>query len=305
VGGVACEGAVASLGSGAFARHGSVKMTAERIDAHQHFWDPSRGDYGWLTPQLTSLYHVYGSNDLKPLREAANIGRTVVVQAAPTVDETRYLLDLARDDDSIAGIVGWVPFDAPDASALIVELAREPKFKGVRPMLQDLDDDRWIENPLLSPAIETLIEQDLAFDALIFSRHIASLKVFVERFPALRIVIDHGAKPPIRDGQAGWQAWADGIAQLAALPQKLFCKLSGLATEASPGWSVATLKPYVDHLLENFGPERLMWGSDWPVLNLNGDYASWHAAARTLTSGLNEPEKESVFGGNARSFYQL
>ncbi len=130
-----------------------MKSKVERIDAHQHYWDPSRDDYGWLTPQLTSLYRVYGSHDLKPLREAANIGRTVVVQAAATVKETRYLLDLARDDDSVAGVVGWVPLEAPDAPALIVELAREPKFKGVRPMLQDLDADRWFENPLLRPAI--------------------------------------------------------------------------------------------------------------------------------------------------------
>jgi L-fuconolactonase len=282
-----------------------MKMTVERIDAHQHFWDPSRGDYGWLTPQLTSLYRVYGSDDLKPLREAESIGRTVVVQAAPTVEETRYLLDLARDDDSIAGVVGWVPLEAPDASELIVELAREPKFKGVRPMLQDLDDDRSIENPLLRPAVETLIEHDLAFDALIFSRHVASLLIFARRFPALRIVVDHGAKPPIRDGEAGWQTWVDGIEKLAALPQKLFCKLSGLATEASPGWTPATLKPYVDHLLKNFGPERLMWGSDWPVLNLNGDYAGWYAAAQTLTGHLNDREKEAVFGASARSFYRL
>jgi L-fuconolactonase len=280
-------------------------MTAGRIDAHQHFWDPSRGDYGWLTPQLTSLYRVYGSGDLKPLRQAEHIGRTVVVQAAPTLEETRYLLDLARVDDSIAGVVGWVPLEAPNASALIIELAREPKFKGVRPMLQDLKDDRWIENPLLEPAIETLVEHDLAFDALIFSRHIASLKIFSQRFPTLRIVVDHGAKPPIRDGETGWQAWADGIKELAALPQNLFCKLSGLATEASPGWTLTTLKPYVDHLLENFGPERLMWGSDWPVLNLNGDYAGWFAAARTLVDHLEDREKEAVFGGNAQSFYRL
>jgi L-fuconolactonase len=280
-------------------------MKAGRIDAHQHFWDPSRGDYGWLTPQLTSLYRVYGASDLKPLREAENIGRTVVVQAAPTVEETRYLLDLARVDDSIAGVVGWVPLEAPNASALIAELAREPKFKGVRPMLQDLKDDRWIENPLLAAAIEALITHDLAFDALIFPRHIASIKIFAERFPTLRIVVDHGAKPPIRDGEAGWQAWADGIEELAALPQNLFCKLSGLATEASPGWTLATLKPYVDHLLKNFGPERLMWGSDWPVLNLNGDYAGWFAAARTLTDHLKDGEKEAVFGGNAQSFYRL
>jgi L-fuconolactonase len=280
-------------------------MNAERIDAHQHFWDPSRGDYGWLTPELQSLYRVFGPADLKPLREAVQVARTVVVQAAPTVDETRYLLDLARDDESIAGIVGWIPLDAHNSVELIDELAREPKLKGVRPMLQDLPDDCWIENPALAPAIHALIKNDLAFDALIFSRHVPSLKVFAARFPELRMVVDHGAKPQIKDGQAGWQSWADGIAELAALPQRLVCKLSGLATEASPGWSVATLKPYVDHLLDCFGPERLMWGSDWPVLNLNGDYTQWFDAARRLTAHLEASAQQAIFGDTARGFYRL
>ncbi|AMM18201.1 amidohydrolase [Burkholderia sp. PAMC 28687] len=280
-------------------------MSVESIDAHQHFWDPSRGDYGWLIPELGGLYREFGPDDLKPLREAENVSRTVVVQAAQTVDETRYLLDLARNDSSIAGVVGWVPLDAPNAADLIDELAREPKFKAVRPMLQDLPDDRWIENPALAPAIHALIKNNLAFDALIFPRHVASLKIFAKRFPDLRIVIDHGAKPQIKDGDAGWQIWADGMAELAALPQGLRCKLSGLATEAAPGWTTAILKPYVDHLLKQFGPDRLMWGSDWPVLNLNGDYAQWHDAARQLTSHLNAPQQQALFGDTAKTFYRL
>jgi L-fuconolactonase len=198
-----------------------------------------------------------------------------------------------------------VPLEAAHAPELIAGLAREPKFKGVRPMLQDLEDDRWIANPGLEPAIQALIENDLAFDALIFTRHVAPLKVFVQRFPALRIVVDHGAKPAVRDGAAGWGAWADGIEQLAALPQGLLCKLSGLATESAPGWTAQTLEPYVDHLLEHFGPQRLIWGSDWPVLNLNGDYARWHDTAKILLDGLNEADKDAIFGANARAFYRL
>ena len=280
-------------------------MTTERIDAHQHFWQPSRGDYGWLTPELTTLYRPFGPDDLKPLREGANIGRTVVVQAAPTIDETRYLLDLARDEPSIAGVVGWVPLDAPNAAESIRELAREPKFKGVRPMLQDLKDDRWIERPELGAAIHALIENDLSFDALIFTRHIPSIKRFAANFPELRIVVDHGAKPPIKEGEAAWQGWADGMEQLAALPQRLHCKLSGLATEAAPDWTPTTLRPYVDHLIENFGPERLMWGSDWPVLNLNGDYARWSTAAHSLTERLGASAQQAIFGGTAQAFYRL
>jgi len=278
------------------------------IDAHQHYWDPARGDYGWLTADLKPLYRVFGPGDLKPLREAANIGRTVVVQAAPTVEETRYLLDLARAEESIAGVVGWVPLDAQHAPALLEELVQHPKFKGVRPMLQDLPDDRWIETAPKEAAIRKLIELDLAFDALIFARHVPSLLVFAKRYPDLRIVVDHGAKPPIRDGARGWQPWADGVAQLAALPQKLHCKLSGLVTEAAPECDETILKPYVEHLLEHFGAQRLMWGSDWPVLELNGDYAGWHRAAQALTGARGNLEKsgmDAIFGGNARAFYRL
>ena len=274
------------------------------IDAHQHYWDPARGDYGWLTPDLKSLYRTFGPDDLAPLRERADVQRTVVVQAAPTLEETRYLLDLAREEASIAGVVGWVPMLSNDSPALIAEFARDAKFKGIRPMLQDIADDDWIANPDLAPAVEALIAQELAFDALIFTRHVDALEIFIKRFPKLRIVVDHGAKPPIRDGQSGWQSWADGITRLAGLPH-VHCKLSGLATEAASGWTEATLQPYVDHLLQSFGPARLMWGSDWPVLDLNGDYLLWHSVANTLLAGLSDAEREAVFGANATAFYRL
>jgi L-fuconolactonase len=274
------------------------------IDAHQHYWDPARGDYEWLTPELKILYRPFGPADLTPLREQAGIERTVVVQAAPTIDETRYLLDLARNEPSIAGVVGWVPLLLPNAPALIEALAREPKFKGVRPMLQDLPDHGWIANPDLAPAIEALIAHDLAFDALIYARHVEYIEIFAKRFPTLRIVVDHGAKPPIRYRQAGFQVWKDAITRLASLPQ-VHCKLSGLATEASPGWTEDTLRPYVDHLLASFGPARVMWVSDWPVLDLNGDYLLWHSVATTLLASLSDAERAAVFGENAAAFYRL
>jgi L-fuconolactonase len=274
------------------------------IDAHHHYWDPARGDYGWLTPELKILYRSFGPEHLKPWRERAGIERTVVVQAAPTVEETHYLLGMARDEPSIAGVVGWVPLLSPTAAEVIESLAREPKFKGVRPMLQDLPDDTWIANPDLAPAIEALIAHDLAFDALIYARHVEHIETFAARFPALRIVVDHGAKPPIRYGSAGYQLWADAVTRLAQLPQ-IHCKLSGLATEASPGWTEDTLRPYVEHLLKSFGPARLMWGSDWPVLDLNGDYLLWHSVATTLLASLSDDEREAVFGGNAAAFYRL
>jgi L-fuconolactonase len=201
-------------------------------------------------------------------------------------------------------VVGWVPMLQHDAPALIAELARDAKFKGVRPMLQDLPDDDWIANPALTPAVNALLAHDLAFDALIFTRHVNALETFAARFPSLRIVIDHGAKPPVRDGSASLRGWADGITRLARLPH-VHCKLSGLATEAAPAWTEATLRPYVDHLLEAFGPARLMWGSDWPVLNLNGNYLLWHSVANTLLATLSDLQREAVFGANAAAFYRL
>ncbi|MEX3950022.1 amidohydrolase [Paraburkholderia sp. EG287B] len=279
--------------------------TTERIDAHQHYWDPARGDYGWLTPSMTVLYRAFGPADLAPLRASCGVARTVVVQAAPTVEETRWLLDLARHEPSIAGVVGWVPLDDPHVATLIAELAREPKLRGVRPMLQDLPDDDWIENADTARGVEALIAHDLAFDALVFTRHAHALATFLARNPALRVVIDHGAKPPIADGgESGYTAWSQAISRFARFPQ-VHCKLSGLATEAAPGWDDATLAPWVAHLLASFGPQRLMWGSDWPVLNLNGDYARWHASAQQLTQALSVDERAAVFGGNAAAFYRL
>jgi len=282
----------------------TASVNAERIDSHQHYWDPSRGDYDWLTPAMHDLYRVFKPDDLAPLRARCGVARTVVVQAAQTVDETRYLLSLARGNASIAGVVGWVPLDDPRAPDLIAELAREPKFRGVRPMLQDLPDDDWIARADTSRAVDALIAHDLAFDALIFTRHADALAMFLARHPALRVVIDHGAKPPIRVGNAGWSAWADAITRLARFPQ-VCCKLSGLATEAPPGWTDATLRPWVVHLLAAFGAQRLMWGSDWPVLNLNGDYERWHACAQRLTAPLTDAERDAVFGANAAAFYRL
>ncbi|GLU35600.1 amidohydrolase family protein [Trinickia caryophylli] len=274
------------------------------VDAHQHFWALARGDYGWLTPELVPLYRDFGPSDLAPLARAAGIERSVVVQAAPTVEETRYLLELARQAPSVAGVVGWVPLDEPGCPALIAELARAPKFKGVRPMLQDLPEDDWIATRPLDAAIEALIEHGLVFDALVFARHLPFLQTFAERHPRLRIVVDHGAKPAIRDAEAGWHPWAERIAALARLPQ-IYCKLSGLVTEASAEWDDETLAPYVAHLLEHFGPRRLMWGSDWPVVDLRGGYDAWHSSAQRLTQALAREDREAIFGGTASICYRL
>ena len=278
-------------------------MTNSRVDAHQHFWSVARSDYGWLTPALDALYRDFLPADLEPLLADAGIGRSVVVQAAPTVAETRCLLDLAASHEFIAGVVGWADMGGGDAAlAELALLAADPLLLGIRPMLQDLPDPAWILRPELADATRFLIDEDLCFDALVKTVHLPFLLEFLERHPRLAAVIDHGAKPDVALG--AWQPWADGIAAIAS-DTDAYCKLSGLVTEASPSQTYDDLAPYLDHLLNAFGPERLMWGSDWPVLNLAGDYAGWHAASAAWLSRLSAEERAGIEGLNAARFYKL
>jgi L-fuconolactonase len=273
-----------------------------RIDSHQHFWRLARGDYGWLTPELAAIHRDYEPDDLAPLLKLARVDRTVLVQAAPTSAETDFLLSLAEAAPFVAGVVGWVDFEAPDAAHRIAALAARPKLVGLRPMIQDIPDERWMLGATIQPAIEAMADEGLTFDALIAPRHIPVLREFAGRHPALDIVIDHAAKPDIAGG--GLAPWTRDIRKLAA-ETRLVCKLSGLATEAAPGWSAETFRPYVDVLIEAFGADRLMWGSDWPVLNLNGNYDAWLETAESLLRGLTGAERETIFGGTANVFYGL
>lgn len=271
-----------------------------RIDAHQHYWTLSRGDYGWLTPALSPIYRDFGPQDLKPLLADHGIGRTIAVQAAPTEAETRFLLDIAEREDSVAGVVGWTDFEAEDAPEAIPRLAANPKLVGLRPMVHDIADPRWLERPMLARAFEAMIAYGLVFDALLRPQHLEPMLRVVERHPALPVVIDHGAKPDLVSGDL--ERWRHGIADLARHRQ-VVCKLSGLATEAVPDWTVETLRPVVDHLLACFGPDRLLWGSDWPVVTLACEYNCWFETSEMLLAGLSATEREAVFGGNAARLY--
>ncbi len=274
-----------------------------RVDAHQHFWRMDRGDYGWLTAKdHPKIARDFLPADLQPLLAAAKIDKTILVQAAPSEAETQFLLDLAEAAPFVAGVVGWVDFEAPDAASRIARLSAKPKLVGLRPMVQDIADAEWLLRPDLGKAFDAMQRGNLRFDALVKPRHLPALAEFLERHPDLPVVIDHGAKPDIAG--AGLDTWATYIRHIAK-SSRAYCKLSGLATEAGPGWSAATLKLYVDVLLESFGPRRLLWGSDWPVLLEAGDYAQWLAAAQSLTKHLSSPDREAVFGGTAASFYGI
>ena len=269
------------------------------IDAHVHIWRLDRADYGWLTPALGAIHRDVSLDDWRRARATSGITAGVLVQAAPTEAETRYLLDQARTAPDVLGVVGWVDLLATDAAQRIRALAADPKLLGLRPMLQDLPDPDWILQDRLGPALEAMQAAGLSFDALIKPVHVPRILALAARYPALRIVVDHGAKPAIAAGQ--WDDWAQGMRQLAGVPQ-VFCKLSGLWTEAAAGAPVAVLAPYMRHLLGCFGPQRLLWGSDWPVLELAGDYPAWHAAAR---AAVPPSDHAQVFGAAALRAYRI
>ena len=270
------------------------------LDAHQHVWTLARGDYGWLTPELAGLYRDF---DLADYALAAPfVDASILVQAAPSDAETEFLLSLAEGSDRVAGVVGWVDLVSAATPRQLADLARRPKFLGVRPMLQDLADADWIARDDLTPALEALVGLGLAFDALVRRPNLGGLVRMAARHPALRIVIDHAAKPDIAGG--GFDGWAEALAPFAELPQ-VVCKLSGLPSEAGPDWNAKTLARWIERLMQMFGPERLMWGSDWPVLTEVASLTAWYQAAREVVEPMGEAALADVFGGAARRFYHL
>ncbi len=275
-----------------------------QIDAHQHFWQLARGDYEWLTPDLDGLYRDFLPEDLDPHRQQTGIDATVLVQAAATFDETRFLLEIASATPWVAGVVGWVDFEAPrDAvETCLDEIARHPKGVGIRPMIQDLPDPAWVADARRTPIFEMLVERDLRFDALVRPAHLGHLLARLEAHPELRTVIDHGAKPEI--AAARMQPWARDLARIADETSAV-CKLSGLPSEAGDDPGVDALRPFVEHLIGSFGAERLLWGSDWPVVESAGGYAAWRKTSEALLAPLGAADRERVFGGNARGFYGL
>ena len=272
------------------------------IDAHQHFWSVERDDYGWLSPSDEVLYRDYAPEHLLPLITEAKIDATVLVQAAPTLAETRYLLGIAAECPFVAAVVGWVDLAGRGARDSIGELAADPVFRGVRPMIQDIENVDWMLDAGLSPALGCLVERGLRFDALVRPRHLPNLLRLLARHPDLQVVIDHGAKPAI--AAADFSTWSAGMAELAR-ETSACCKLSGLVTEAGPDWSLDSLRPYVDHLLEHFGPTRLLWGSDWPVVELAGGFARWREATLEMLGGLTDDDRSAILGETAKRFYGL
>lgn len=265
------------------------------IDAHVHLWRVGQNGCTWPTADLAPIYRDFTLDDLRPLARASGVGRVIVVQSQEADTDTAWLLSLAGDP-LIAGVVGWTDFLQPDASTAIGRLATNPNLRGLRPMVQDREAD-WYEAPELDPAFAAMTALQLVMDALVRPRHLPALLTLAMRHPDLTIVIDHGAKPV--PGEL--EPWCEQMALLARLPN-VACKLSGLLTELPPGSPAQDVTPVFDHLWDAFGAERLIWGSDWPVLRLAGDYQAWLDQCRSLVPSLH---REQVFNSNARSIYDL
>lgn len=274
----------------------------ERVDAHQHFWQVSRRDYGWLDDAPGILNRDYLPDDLTPQLRAAGVASTVVVQAAPTVAESRFLLSLAEQSDAVKGVVGWVDLSAPGCPRELERFAASPTFKGIRPMLQDLDNPAWLLEEARPEAFQALGELGLTFDALVTARQLPTLIEFVARYPDLPIVLNHAAKPQIEgEPSADWLA---AIRDLSHSPN-VYCKYSGLVTEVAGEISRETLQPFVDALIDAFSPGRMIWGSDWPVLTTRLSYREWLSLSDALVDTLSGEDRRAIYGRNATDFYHL
>ena len=275
-----------------------------RIDSHQHFWQASRGDYYWMTPAVPILNRDYFPDDLRPHLAKHRIDKTILVQAAPTVAETDFLLDLAQRHDFVGAVVGWLDMESDDFAKQFEDYRRKAKFGGLRPMLQDLPDDAYIVRPRVVESLKLVAALDFPFDFLTYTRHLPYVLQVLDKVPNLRAVVDHISKPEIKTQRvAPWKSLIHEVAH----HKNVYCKLSGMITEADHGsWTPDHLRLYVQHVVECFGLDRVMFGSDWPVCLRAGTYdrviEALHAILRPI---LDRASEAAVFGLNAERFYKV
>jgi L-fuconolactonase len=274
-----------------------------RIDSHQHFWRYTPDEYGWIDESMQALRRDFLPDDLKPELKRCGVDASIVVQACHTLDETRWLLQLAADDPQVAGVIGWVDLRSVDVRAQLLEFAGNSKLVGVRHVVQAEPNDRFLLQPEFLRGVATLEEFGLTYDILIYTKHLPVAAEFVSRFPRQRFVLDHLAKPPIKAQQ--FQPWESGIRALAKF-QNVFCKLSGLVTEADwKVWKPEHVTPFLDVAFDAFGPERLMIGSDWPVCTVAASYSQTMGLVENYLSRFPTSVREAVLGQNAERFWNL
>jgi len=278
-------------------------MTEVVVDSHQHYWDLSRFDYSWMGPTLEVLRRDYLPQDLRPLLLAEGVHQAVVVQAHQSIAEARWMLELAKETDFIAGVVAWVDLTGAALGRDLDELQRHPKFKGIRHLIHDEPDDAWMLRADVVAGFKELEARNIPYDLLVRPQHLRFVPQLREKCPQLRMVIDHIAKPLIAAGKM--EGWDRDIERVAALPN-VWCKLSGMITEANwQAWTPDDLKPYVAHVAKSFGYDRVMFGSDWPVCNLAGSYQRVVEALRQALGQLSAEDSAKVWGRTARQFYPL
>jgi L-fuconolactonase len=276
---------------------------AMRIDAHQHFWRYDEREYDWIDDSMAALRRDFLPADLKRELEGNGFQGCVAVQARQTLEETRWLLELAEQAPFILGVVGWVDLRSARLRIEFESFARRSKLVGVRHIVQSEPDERFLLQPDFLRGIAMLEEFDLAYDMLIYTRHLPVAAEFVARFPRQRFVLDHMAKPPIKSGAV--DVWARGIRELASFPN-VNCKVSGLVTEADwQAWKPEDIRPYLDVAFECFGPSRLMIGSDWPVCTLAASYSQVMDLVKDYVGIHSAEERDAVLGGNAAKFWRL
>ncbi|MEZ5942059.1 MAG: amidohydrolase family protein [Planctomycetaceae bacterium] len=274
------------------------------IDAHQHFWELGRFDTAWLhAPDKTKICRNFLPPDLKPHLDAVGVDKTVFVQTQHNVEENRWALAFAEEHDWIAGVVGWVDLASPDCEQQLEEFISQERFVGIRHITQDEPDDNFIIRPDVLNGLAVLQKHNVPFDLLFYVKHLHHAAPLGRQFPDLPMVIDHISKPEIKLGNI--DNWAPHLRAAAECPN-IYCKLSGMITEADwEDWTAADLQPYIDIALEAFGPNRLMYGSDWPVCELAGSYEQVFRALEECLGSLSETERERIFGGTAIEFYDL
>ncbi|MEO8736359.1 MAG: amidohydrolase family protein [Edaphobacter sp.] len=276
---------------------------AERIDAHHHLWRYSPEEYGWIDEEMATLRRDFLPQDLMRELVVAGIDGTVAVQARQTMEETRWLLKMADECEAIRGVVGWAPIAGEDFPGVMEEFESRSKLKGLRHVIQGEKDENYILREDFNSGIRTLLGSGLVYDILIYERHLPQAIDFVDEHPEQVFVLDHVAKPLIREGLL--EPWAARIRELGQR-ENVWCKVSGMVTEAGwSNWTPETLRPYLDVVVEAFGVQRLMAGSDWPVCLVASEYGRWFDVLRRYFAGFSEGERDAVFGGTAIAVYGL
>lgn len=275
----------------------------KRIDAHHHLWRYSADEYGWIDETMIALQRDFLPSDLTTEMRAADVDGAIAVQARQTLEETRWLLEMAEQNDVISGVVGWAPIASERFAASLEEFRDRSKLKGLRHVVQAEPDDYYLLREDFNRGISGLHETGLVYEVLIYERHLPQAIEFVDRHPNQAFVLDHIAKPRIRDGVL--EPWAARMRELAKR-ENVSCKVSGLVTEADwKEWTLEGIRPYLDVVVEEFGPQRMMVGSDWPVCLVASGYARWFGVLEEYFAGFSMQDREAVFGGNAVRVYGL